>query len=293
MTRRLLIPILMLAVLAGCDSYTALIDTWHAARVERLAGEDGWLTLVGLHPLSKGALELGSAADADVRLVDKAPPRVGTLEVSGTEIRFTAVAAAGVRRADDGRAVTSLALDTDADGAPTVLEVGTLRFHVIVRGGAPYLRVRDRESPVRASFTGIERFPVDAAWRVEARLMPWDEPRTIEMPDALGNVSAEPCPGRLVFELQGRTLTLLPTGDPAKGLFIVFDDQSSGIDTYGAGRFLSTDPPDDDGRVILDFNRAVNPPCAFTPHATCPRPPEGNTLEVYVGAGEKVWRAHP
>lgn len=289
--RSALLALTLLAVAAGCTSYQEEIDAWHAARLERLSAEDGWLTLVGLHPLHDGVNTVGSAADADVRLIDKAPARVGEIDARQGGLRFTA-AGPGVRRADDETEVTTIELVPDAQGAPTVLEVGTLRFHVIFRNGAHYLRVKDRESLVRTGFTGIERFPVDKAWRVEARLMPYDEPHMISVPNALGHATEESCFGRLIFEIGGKTQTLLPTGDPAEGLFIVFADRSSGVDTYGAGRFLSTDPPDAQGRVILDFNKATNPPCAFTDFATCPRPPQGNTLDVYVEAGEKTWGTH-
>lgn len=281
---------------AGCGgdrAYVEEIDAWHAARLDRLRGEDGWLTLVGLHPLREGANSVGSAADANARLIDKAPPRVGVLEVGGNGITFTAqpgiaVSLAGTAVPLDG----PLPLRTDLEDGTTVLAVGPLNFFVIDRGGRLFLRVKDRESALRRDFTDVARFPVDTCWRVTAHLVPHDPPRGVEVPNVLGQVSEEPSPGVLAFTLDGVACRLTPIGEPGEGLFIVFADATTGTETYGGGRFLDTDPPGADGRFVLDFNRAVNPPCVFTPYATCPLPPEGNTLAVAVRAGEKTWGHH-
>jgi uncharacterized protein (DUF1684 family) len=146
------------------------------------------------------------------------------------------------------------------------------------------LRVKDRESELLRTFAGIERFPVDAGWRVTARLEPFAEGGTVAVPNVLGQTSESPSPGVLLFELAGHSCHLTPIGEPGEGLFIVFGDA-----TNGGGRFLSTDPPAADGSVVLDFNKATNPPCAFTPYATCPLPPDGNVLPVAVKAGEKAF----
>jgi len=284
------VVIVLIMGLSGCDSYVSEIDTWHAERIERLRSEDGWLTLVGLHPLHDGANVVGSVADADVRLPDKAPARVGVITIDKTEPVFTAQAKSGVLV--NGEAVTSAPLLTDMQDDTTMLTVGTLSFYVIERDGALYVRVKDRESAVRRDFTGVDRFPVDDYWRIEARLIPHDPPRGLMVPNALGHVTEEPSPGVLIFEMEGKTRTLTPTGEPGESLFIVFADYSSGRETYGGGRFLSADPSDENGIVVLDFNKAVNPPCAFTPYATCPQPPEGNTLDLLVEAGEKNWGTH-
>lgn len=290
---RALCALALVTALAGCggeSAYVKEIDAWHAERVARLRSEDGWLALVGLHPLSTGPNIIGSGDDADVRFGETAPERVGVLEV-GDRCLFFARPGAEVKRAD-GTPAGRIAMNTDLHDDPTVLEVGTLSFFVIERGGARYLRVKDRESFVRSAFEGIERFPVDENWRVTARLLPHDPPRTVSVPNVLGQVTEEASPGVLVFELGGETCSLTPLGEPGEDLFIVFADATTGEATYGGGRFLSTDPPDAQGEVVLDFNMATNPPCAFTPYATCPQPPEGNTLAVAVTAGEKTWGEH-
>jgi len=286
---------LAVATLAGCGedfAYREGIDDWHAARIERLRAEDGWLTLVGLHPLREGANVVGTSVDADVRLRGEAPARVGVIVTGAGGLSFAPEPGAPVRRAGGGAVTAPIPVRTDLQDDTTVLAVGTLRFHVIDRGGRLFLRVKDIESATRRSFEGVERFPVDADWRVTARLVPHDPPRGVAMPNALGQVTLEPSPGTLVFELAGRTLSLTPTGEPGEDLFIVFADATTGDGTYGGGRFLSAAAPDENGEVVLDFNKATNPPCAFTPHATCPLPPEGNTLELRVEAGEKTWGQH-
>lgn len=300
--RRTILPwsALLLATLAGCGggqtpdpAYVAEIDAWHAARVARLTQETGWLSLVGLHALHEGPNVVGTADGVDVRLVAKAPPRLGRLDVgAGGGVRFLAEPGVDVRQraAPAADPVEELDLATDAAGEPTELVVGTLVMHVIDRGGRLYLRVKDTRAEALRTFTGIERFPVDPRWRVTARLE--GGPGTVAVPNVLGQVDQEPSPGTLVFTVDGKACRLVPTGGPGEGLFVVFADRSNGPGTYPGGRFLATDPPADDGTVVLDFNLAYNPPCAFSDFATCPLPPPGNALPVAVTAGEKRWGSH-
>jgi uncharacterized protein (DUF1684 family) len=283
-----------IAVLNGCSEQTdsALVeetDLWHQGRLERLTAEDGWLTLVGLHPLEAGSHTLGSAPRSDIRLVAGAPEYLGDLTVVPGKVLLTVHPDVVATVQEDGQVnrVRNLSLVPDDPGPATVVTTGSLSFHVIRRGDRRFLRVKDRQSPVLRDFTGIDRFPVDSRWRVTARLT--GGPTTIKVANALGQVEEAPSPGSLEFQLGGKEYQLSPQGEPGKGLFIVFADETSGKTTYPGGRFLSTDPPAADGTVVLDFNRATNPPCAFTPHATCPLPSLDNTLPVAVTAGEKIW----
>ncbi len=299
---RMLALALVLMAAAGCGgrtadetpdpAYVAAIDAWHADRVARLATDTGWLTLVGLHPLAPGFNFVGSDSTNSVRLPVRAPAQVGRIELlDDGRVMFLAAQGSGVHKADDatGMELLGCRLETDASGAPTVLACGTFSMHVIDRGGRLFLRVKDREAEALRDFAGIERFPVDPRWRVTAVVEPGGG--TVAVPNVLGQVSDEASPGTLVFTLDGRTCRLTPTGEPGQGLFIVFADATNGPVTYGGGRFLSTDPPAADGTVVLDFNKAVNPPCAFSEYATCPLPPAGNTLAVAVTAGEKRYGA--
>ncbi len=268
--------------------YVAEIDRWHQGRIERLESDTGWLTLVGLHELHAGVNSLGAAEGNDVRLIAKAPPRVGKLEVGELGVVFQAAPEARVTLFDStATSVGGMLLDTDRSGRPTRLACGSLVFYVIDRQGRLFLRVKDRESEILRSFTGIDRFPVDARWRVTARLE--GQPGQVAIENVLGQKVSEPSPGKLVFRLEGKVCRVSPTGEPGGGLSLIFADPTNGQTTYPAGRFLEIDPPDSSGIYTVDFNRAYNPPCCFTPFATCPLPPPENTLPVAVTAGEKMW----
>ena len=285
---------LALLLLSGCsdDSYRKEIDARHAERIEGLRSDTGWLTLVGLHLLHEGVQDIGSGPTMDVPMTAAAPAHLGTLAVDEGTVMFAASGDATVSLLEEpGSPISHLMLRTDRDGEPTLLTCGTLVFHVIDRDGALYLRVKDRNSAVLKDFVDIERFPVDPRWRVTARLETGGN-GMVMVPDVLGGLTPSPSPGDLVFDLEGRHLRLTPMGQPAEGLFLVFGDATNGHATYGGGRFLSTDPVGDDGTVVLDFNLAVNPPCVFTPYATCPLPPEGNVLTIGMEAGEKMWGGH-
>jgi len=275
-------------------AYVASIDAWHAGRVARLTTDTGWLTLVGLHALKAGPNRVGSAEGADVRLVSKAPAAFGVITVEDVAVvRFSPEAGVDVRTLDhpDAPVPAGSRLFTDLEESTTVLVQGSLTMHVIDRDGRLFLRVKDREADALKQFAGIARFPVDPAFRVTARIEPGSG--TVSVPNVLGQVSEEPSPGTLVFNLAGQECRLTPTGAPGEGLFIVFGDATNGPSTYPGGRFLSTEAPAADGTVVLDFNQATNPPCAFSEYATCPLPPAGNTLAVAVTAGEKRYAHGP
>jgi uncharacterized protein (DUF1684 family) len=169
-----------------------------------------------------------------------------------------------------------------------MLELGPLRLCIIERGGRMAVRTWDTESAARRDFAGIDHWPVDPAWHLDARFEPTG--RTLQVPDVLGTVEDETSPGDVVFEVDGATCRLqaLPGGDAGE-LWLVFGDATNGVETYGGGRFLYTSAPDADGRVIVDFNRAYNPPCVFSPYATCPLPWPANRLPIRIEAGERSW----
>jgi len=258
---------------------------WHAQRMERLKADDGWLTLVGLHWLEEGDTSLGASPGNTLQLPEGAPAALGTVTRRGKQVRFTPKPGVAVKVA--GKPFAGGPLRPDSEGAPDVVEVGTLRFHVISRGERLGLRVRDTASAARRTFQPIPLFTYDPAWRVEARLEKGQGPTTVAVPNVLGSVEQMKSPGTLVFQFQGKEYRLVPVveeGDDS--LFLIFADQTNRKDSYGAGRFLYAPLPVD-GKTVLDFNRATNPPCAFTRFATCPLPPRTNRLAVRVEAGEK------
>ena len=267
------------------DAYRREIDSWRATRDSGLRSPEGWLTLAGLYWLEEGDNRFGSDPHNRVVLpAGKAPAFAGILVRKGAAVTVRADPGSGL--SCDGRPVSELSLAPDAKGKPKVLHLGTLSFFVIKRGDRLGVRVKDSKSPALAAFRGVESFPVDPSWRVVARFETHARPVSIPITNVLNMTENDPSPGVVVFERGGKTYRLdaLDGGDGS--LELLFADATSGRETYGSGRFLDTDPPKD-GKVVVDFNKAYNPPCAFTPFATCPLPPRQNRLALAVTAGEK------
>ena len=275
------------------DSYKHNVEQWRAGRIERLTAPDGWLSLIGLEWLKEGTNRVGSAADNDI-VLGAGPAYLGVVTL-GPDGHMRIALDKGSGATIDGKAVTEAALVDDvhaaADATPTTVAFGTASFHVIDRDGRKGLRVKDTEAPSRQHFLGIDAFPVDPSWRIEATWVPVPPDETLEMGSVIGTIDEYAVPGKLEFTRDGKHFEILPVleepGD--EQYFIVFADRTSGKETYGAARFLYIDPPKD-GKVVLDFNKAYNPPCAFTPFATCPLAPPENRLDLRVTAGEKNYR---
>jgi hypothetical protein len=264
------------------DAHRAEVEAWREGRNERLRADLGWLTLAGLDWLKPGVNHIGTDPDADV-VLSAGPADAGTITVADGD----AVASGSFRH--EGSPVDGLRLVSDAEGEPTLLEIGPLRICLIERGGRLALRTWDLDATARRRFEGIDHWPVDPAWRLDARFDPAPD-RTIAVPDVLGSVADEPSPGDIVFSVAGgehRLQALVGSGDTGE-LWLVFGDGTNGQETYAGGRFLYTDPPDAGGRVVVDFNRAYNPPCVFSPYATCPLPWPANRLPIRIEAGERM-----
>jgi len=257
------------------DRYEVDVLAWRAKREADLRRPDGWLSLVGLHWLKQGRNRM-----------PRLPARI-TVESGGVYL----AADRRARLTHDGVAVRRLALRDDVEGEPTVVATGTLRFHLIRRGERLGIRVRDTEAAALGEFRGLDYYPVDPKWRLKARFEPSDE-RTINVPNILGDVETETSPGSVEFSVDGVACRLDALAGDEGGLWLVFGDATNGIETYRGGRFLKTDAPSADGSVVIDFNRAYNPPCVFTSHATCPLPPAQNRLSTRIEAGERGY-AHP
>ena len=172
---------------------------------------------------------------------------------------------------------------------PTALGLASLRLQLIRRGkGRLGLRVRDTAAPALRTFTGLPYFDIDPAWRLVGRLQPAEPGATIPVPDVLGDVNEEPTPGVVELSVRGRVHRLAALESSAGRLWLVFGDETNGTETYGGGRFLVTGPVQPDRLVEVDFNLAYNPPCVFSPYATCPLPPDGNRLPIRIEAGERA-----
>ena len=261
---------------------------WRANRLARLTGADGWLTVVGLAWLEEGDNWVGSGPENRVQL-PRGPSRVGKITLSAGQVLAAIETDSGVTH--HAAPVTTLNLQDDSHGDPTVLRLGSLAFYVIRRGDHVAVRIKDVESPTRKSFTAIDSYPIDPRWRFEAHFETYDPSRTARVPTVTKVEETYQVPGALVFDHDGETYRIdafLEKGET--DLFLVFGDLTNRSETYGGGRYLYTRPADDRGIVVVDFNKAYNPPCVFTPFATCALPLPQNKLPIRVEAGEKVYR---
>ena len=270
-------------------AYAADTKEWRAKRLDAIAGPDGWSTLAGLFWLDSASYAIGSdSARSTIRLPsDHTPRTLGALTRVDSGFRFTA--ARGVNAMVDSTRIDSVTLRSDKAVKPTVLRAGSVTYRLIERGGRLALRVKDSVYILRREFKGLDYFPLDTSLRVWARLVPHPTPRTVRILNVLGHTDEYASPGFLEFTVGGAPYRLTATyeGRDSSQYFVIFRDQTSRDATYPAGRFMYATPADSAGYTILDFNRAYNPPCAFTAFATCPLPPAENVLAVPLKAGEK------
>ncbi|MFM7134765.1 MAG: DUF1684 domain-containing protein [Planctomycetota bacterium] len=288
-------PLLVLSVTAALVSCAAPGDrgaseraAWHESRLKALAAEDGWLTLAGLDFLEEGASSYGAGPDATLRYAHATAPIVGVFHRSGDRVAFRAAPGAAVSA--DGAPCAEVVLVADDAGKPTVLRDGPIMITLVRRNGQLALRVRDNASPVRTGFAGVDLMPYDPSLAVEAQVAAAAPGERVAITNVTGFVEEQPVAARLRFELGGAPHEFVATAGAGGRLFVVFGDATNGVSTYGGGRFLDIDAPFD-GRTQIDFNRATNPPCSFTPYATCPLPPGQNRLPVAVEAGERAPKA--
>ncbi len=268
--------------------YAAEVEDWRSARLARLTADDGWLSLTGLYWLEPGENRFGSAEDGAVVLPGPGVADIAGLLILGPDGTVIVFAEEGAGVEINGEPITETTLKTDAAGKPDIVTAGRIQFYVIDREGRLAARVKDPEAPSRLAFDGIEHFPIDSAYRVEARLEPYEAPHEVAIPTVLGENSMRIAPGILRFTIDGTEHTLEPylSGPENEQYFLIFRDGTSAVTTYGAGRYLYAAAAGEDGTTVLDFNLAYNPPCAFTPYATCPLPPPQNWLQASIEAGE-------
>jgi len=270
------------------DDYLA----WQSQRKASLSAEKGWLSLIGLHWLTPGTYTVGSAENQQIRL-QAGPAALGTIGFDAKAgISFTPIAA-GVLI--DGQPASHLAvLKTDSGGAaPTEVSIGSMHFFAIDRGGRIGLRVKDTSAPSRLNFKGLDYFAYAPELKITARYEAYATPRLLDVGTIIGTIEPTPNPGRAHFQLFGKPYQFeLLEGSDATHFFTIFGDQTNGRETYGMARFLTGEIDSANATVILDFNSAYNPPCAFTEFATCPMPPASNRIAAKVFAGEKKYAGH-
>jgi uncharacterized protein (DUF1684 family) len=264
--------------------YAAELAQWRDERIANLKGPTGFLNLVGLYWLDSGSTRIGSADDNDIVFPAAAAPYIGELQSTPDGVSLVTAADVDVRY--EGVPVSSILISDDTTESPVMLTHGSLAWTIIKRDGRFALRLRDFDHPPIAAFAPIESYPIDLDLRVTATLNLFDEPKVMNVNTTIAGLGYHPeSPGSVAFEIDGvpYELEAYASGDD---LFFVFGDLTSGRETYPAGRFLYAKVPGDDGKTILDFNRAYNPPCAFNAFATCPVASPRNRLKTRIEAGE-------
>lgn len=274
-------------------AFAQLQQAWRDKRHENLIKPDGWTSLIGLHWIEPGPHYFGSAGDNGIRLA-MGPAHFGMIDLrKNGSVRFVPERGAALTL-DDAPLKGAVTLLSDADESETGpsrigFDDGKGLATVIERGGRYALRVKHADAPTRTGFAGLEYWPADKSWKIEGKFVPHPAGQTIEIADIIGTLNKVPNPGAIEFQRDGRTYRIEALDEADEELFLVFADRTNGHGSYGAGRFLYAPKPDAQGRVVMDFNQSYNPPCAFTPFATCPLPPEKNRLDLAVLAGEKAY----
>ena len=278
-------------VLAAAETdYATKIEKWRADREANLKKESGWLSVAGLFWLKEGTNTVGAGETFDIRLTENFKAgKFGQIDFANGKAVLKVES--GVEAQSNGKSITGpVDLVSDEKGKPTEIHTGTQTFFLIKREDRYGIRLKDSNSEARRNFAGLHWFPINEAYKVIAHLEPGTEDKEVKVPNVLGGSFTMKSPGRLRFTLEGKEYSLRAVEEDDGSLFLIFADQSNGKETYKPGRFLYADKPVN-GETVLDFNKAENPPCAFTPYATCPLPPPENKLAAEINAGEK-WSGH-
>lgn len=298
----ILMVFIITGVLSSCDrspvlplsssDYIDSIVTWQQDRAKELTSPDGWLALAGRYWLKEGEQSFGSDRSNQIIFPrGTCPDTIGYILLRDNQVSIRILEGIDVKC--EGESVKEVHMMTDRNGSPTYLTLGSLKWHIIRRGQRFALRLIDHESDNLKRFKGLEYFPVDPSWRIQANFIPYDPPKQLLIATVIGTVDTMLAPGYLSFNVGKKSCQLDPVQEAgASSLFVIFADETTGVETYGGGRFMDVSLPDESGHTVIDFNKAYNPPCAFTEFATCPLPPDQNKLPVRGTAGEKVYAEH-
>jgi uncharacterized protein (DUF1684 family) len=273
------------AALLAQDSYRQELLAWRERRDLNLRGDNSWLTVAGLVFLKPGRNTFGAGPLNDIVLPEGADVGTGVLDFDGRRVRLTARKPVAMNGGPTTAAEIKPAVgDRPADR----VTLGSVSFFLMRSGDRMAVRLRDSNSALRREFTGLKWFPANDALKVTARFEPYPSPKTMKVPNILGDLDPFDATGLLAFALNGKTykLEVYDLGAGTEPLFIVFKDLTSGHETYPAARFLNAARPDSHRKTVLDFNKAYNPPCAYNPYTTCPLPTPQNRLSVRIEAGE-------
>ena len=285
--------LLSLSMFAQTDNYLAEVKHWNSARIAALKQPDGWLNLEGLFWFKKGVNSFGSASTNDLVYNNAAfPKHLGDFIYEDGKVYWKDAGAEKItiKEGDLVQNSGSINLLTATEGSYTS-QWKNFVWIVIQREDKVGVRFRNLKAKTLLEFKGIERFPVDAKWRIKAKVIPQNQNPLMIM-NVLGQNTAQKHGGQLVFDIDGTTYRLDAIDEGGIRLFVTFADATSGKTTYGSGRFIELERPDANGYTYIDFNKAYNPPCAFTEFATCPLPPPQNRLSIAIPAGEKKYGHH-
>jgi uncharacterized protein (DUF1684 family) len=290
---------ILIAFLISCESkedhiskedHAKEVEGWYQDRIESLKSEEGWLNLIGLHWLEAGETTFGTGEGSGFRLESQDfPDSIGVFSLEGDKVFFSPIADSIFL---EGKELKEKVIIFDSETQEfKKLSLKSLRWNIIKRADAYGVRLRDLETLAVTQFDEIERYPVDMEWRIEAKFIPYLPIKEIAITNVLGQTTPNPSPGYLEFEKEGKTYKI-DALDAEDELYLIIADNTSGGETYGGGRYMYVKKPVSGDLVILDFNKAYNPPCVFTPHATCPLPPRQNMLDLAIKAGEKTFGKH-
>lgn len=287
--------IIVFLIFSGCNmkknigdpAYIKSIEEWRSKRIEDLKKDNGWLNLVGLYWLKEGKNKFGTDPSNDIVFPKgKAPAFIGSFYLQNDSV--TVKINNGIDVTNNNKTVKEMTLKNDLSGDPTILALGPLRWFIIKRSDEIGVRLRNLDAPLVKKLKTINTYPIDENWKVTAKLSPYNPPKIITVPSIIGTKEQDTVDAALEFKLRGKTFRLDPLIE-GNEYFIIFADKTSGKETYGGGRFLYAPLADSTGKTVLDFNKAYDPPCAFTGFATCPLPPKQNYMHIKVTAGEKVY----
>lgn len=271
--------------------YLKAHEVWKTERLAELKAPDGWLALAGLYWLEPGANTFGSDSSNQLVFPSKSPANMGTFYLEGDSVRMVLTPDVQATESIAQNKVISATLRLLPGTAPATYRHEALEWVLLERGGRYGIRLWDRENPAITAVRNIPTFPVHPGWVIEATLIPVDSSRTVRMQNVLGMAIEQASAGIMEFEKDGAIHRLEALEDP-DGYFLIFADATTGKKTYSGGRYLHAPLAGKNGKITLDFNKAYNPPCVFTPYATCLLPPAANRMEIAIEAGEKTLPGH-
>jgi uncharacterized protein (DUF1684 family) len=284
---RVTILLSMLFLIVGCNAtdeaaYTSEIENWKTERLAELKQQDGFLSLAGLFWLERRFSTFGSNSENDMKFPRAFAAQAGTFVTTADNLVVLVPMDTTIKVKDTSQSPDTIFFQNDAK----IVSMGSYEFGVIERAGSLAVRLRNLAHPNLSRDLVLDYFPTDPKWRIEAKFVPYEKDKKLTILNVIGQLYDVECPGKLEFTIEKKEFTLDVTVEEDK-YFVIFADQSTGAETYDGGRYLYTYKEDKDGVVILDFNKAYNPPCVFSDFATCPLPPMQNKLEVNIVAGEK------